>query len=788
MVRGRIFVYLLLGILVIAISVYGFIQLRQRPWIPKSIPQSAIKQLDQNEILESKDIEFVLSQKTIGDRVQILLEIDGVQEYRNVALVAYYLQSPFLVVYLIIGLMCFLIGITVIVLRPDDLTAQIFFFAIVAFSSATIINQGFYVAKGSWFSFVPGVLYYLVYPLALALLLHFTLKLTKRDVKRSVVLIYVPAFLFAGTLIFLYLYNVLHSSFVHYRYYQAVYYIFRFYTVLYVLGTVILLVSGYRKASMMEERAQIKWIFFGLFVGIGPFIFLYQLPQLIKITPFISDELSNVFFIFLPLAVAFAIIRFKLMDIELIINKSMVYSILTIFTVSVYLLSVRFLQELVFRVLNVHEAVLTVIAALAAAAVFHPARRKIQRFVDKSFFRISYDYRDSHRNFTERAHMMADKDHLVEFFAAKVAKTLPLESLGILVYVMKDGKKIPIIDKDVGQKPDVLPLGVFERSQIFAKRKAVRVEEGIDFSNESILADAGLEVVLSLPFRVLTLGGILFLSKKKSGERYTHEDLDFLSAMAGSLALNLERILLQEEVFLERAEKQKLDELNRMKTEFISTVSHELRTPLSSIQSLSEMLQDGKVKDKSKEEELLGVMANESSRLTRFMHNILDIGKIEQNAKTYTFSLEKIQPVIEEAIALFHGDLVKEGIVLQKDLAKKVIELKIDRDAIKQALTNILDNAIKYSKEGGEITVRLIENSDNVEIQVQDKGIGISAEDQKKIFDDFFRSPEAIRKSPKGVGLGLRVVKYIMEAHNGNVKLHSQLGEGTVVSLVFPKL
>jgi signal transduction histidine kinase len=538
---------------------------------------------------------------------------------------------------------------------------------------------------------------------------------------------------------------------------------------------------------MMEERAQIKWIFFGLFIGLGPFILMYQLPQLCKISPFISDELSNVFFIFLPLAVAFAIIRFKLMDIELIINKSLVYSILTIFTVSVYLFSVRFLYDLVSSLVNIQEAVVTVIAALAAAAAFHPARRKIQRFVDKSFFRTSYDYRDSHRSFTEKAYMMADKDHLVEFFAAKVEKTLPLESLGILVYAMKDAKKIPIVKKGIGKKHAILPIEVFKRTRISAKSGAVRVEEGIDFSNEFVLARSGLEVVIALPFRVLTLEGFLLLEKKKSGDRYTHEDLDFLSTMAGSLAMNLERIALQEEVFLERAEKHKLDELNRMKTEFISTVSHELRTPLTSIQSLSEMLQDGRVKDKSKEEELLGVMAGESSRLTRFVHNILDIGKIEQNVKTYNFTLERIKPLIEEAIALFHGELDKNGIVLHKDLSQKMIELKIDRDSIKQALTNILDNAIKYSKDKGEITVRLIENNDDIEIQVQDKGIGISAEDQKKIFDDFFRSPEAIRKSPKGVGLGLRVVKYIMEAHKGKVRINSQPGEGTVVSLVFPK-
>jgi signal transduction histidine kinase len=239
---------------------------------------------------------------------------------------------------------------------------------------------------------------------------------------------------------------------------------------------------------------------------------------------------------------------------------------------------------------NIQEAVVAAFAALAAAAVFHPARRKIQHFVDKSFFRVSYDYRESIRSFNDKAHQMADKDHLVEYFAAKMDQTLPLESLGILVYSAQGSKKTAIVMKDGGKKLEQLSTEVFDRIQISAKRRAVRMEEGIDFSIELILADADLEVVISLPFKFMTLKGFMLLGRKRSGERYSLDDLDLLLSLADGLALNLERITLQEEVYLERAEKQKLDELSRMKTEFIATVSHELRTPMSSIHGLSEML------------------------------------------------------------------------------------------------------------------------------------------------------------------------------------------------------
>jgi signal transduction histidine kinase len=785
--KGRAYGYLILGFVFISISVYGFSRLHHRTGIPKEIALSSIKRLDQTDIMQEKDVEYVLNQKTIGDKVRVLYEDEGITHEKEVNLIPFYARATFLIIYLIIGLASFMIGAVVIILRPRDRMAQIFFLAIIVFSSATIINQGFIYFMGEWISFLPGVLYFLAIPMAPALLLHFTLLFTKRDMKRSLFIIYVPAFLFACALIFLFLYSSLNASIAHYRVYQTVYYIFRFDLVLYVVATVFLLVTGFRKASLKEEQAKIKWIFYGLFVGLGPFILLYQLPQLFKLPPLISDEFSNVFFIFLPIAFAIAIIRFSLMDIEFIINRSMVYSLLTIFTVSVYLFSVRFMHEFLSRLVNVQQTAVAAIAALAAAAVFHPARSRIQRFVDKSFFRVSYDYRESIQSFNERAHRLVDKNQLVSFFSTKINRTLPLEYLGIYVYAIQGDQKNPIIVKNDGKKIQVFSCGDFDRKQISARRKAVRLEEDIDFSKESKLENAGIEMVLPLPFRSMTLEGLLFFGKKKSGEKYTHDDLDLLLSLADGLALNLERIALQEEVIIERTEKQKLDEINRMKTEFIATVSHELRTPMSSIHGLSEMLQEKKIKDKAKEEELLGVMATECSRLTRFVHNVLDIGKIEQGLKTFKFARMEIQPVITEAVSLFHLNLRKEGFVMHKKLPKKPIFLEIDRDAIKQVLTNLIDNAIKYSQEERVISLQLIETKNNVEIHIQDKGIGISVEDQKKIFNDFFRSPEAIKQSPKGVGLGLRVVKYVMEAHRGEVRVESELGKGSIFSLVFPK-
>ncbi|MCK4364071.1 MAG: HAMP domain-containing histidine kinase, partial [Candidatus Aminicenantes bacterium] len=240
--------------------------------------------------------------------------------------------------------------------------------------------------------------------------------------------------------------------------------------------------------------------------------------------------------------------------------------------------------------------------------------------------------------------------------------------------------------------------------------------------------------------------------------------------------------------FEERAEREKLDELNRLKTEFISTVSHELRTPMSSIRGLAEVLQAGKIKDKAKQDELISLVVDESGRLSRFLHNILDFGKIERQAKTYNFQNAEIQLIVRETVKLFLYRLESDGFILQTNLPENPILLEIDKDAVKQALTNLIDNAIKYSSDKKDIVIQVLEKEKQVEIQVKDKGLGIPSKEREKIFEGFYRHAEASRHNPKGAGLGLKIVKHIMEAHKGEVKVVSQPSRGSIFSLIFPKL
>ncbi|NOR16030.1 MAG: hypothetical protein GQ544_10010, partial [Candidatus Aminicenantes bacterium] len=286
-------------------------------------------------------------------------------------------------------------------------------------------------------------------------------------------------------------------------------------------------------------------------------------------------------------------------------------------------------------------------------------------------------------------------------------------------------------------------------------------------------------------FSVQWLWGHVTFAQKKSGEKYTREDVMLLATLTEHLALNLEKIQLQEEVVFERAEKEKLDEVNRLKTEFISSVSHELRTPLSTLRSLSELLHEGKIKDKKKQERMLGMMSDECTRLSQFLHNILDMGKIEQSGMFYHRVDTDLKTLVRETFRLYEHRFQNEGFEVKLNLPKKPLHIQLDPDAVKQALTNLIDNAIKYSTATKKVEVGLRTQANRVELSVSDLGMGVPACEKPDLFSGFYRGKKALQLNPGGVGIGLKIVKHIMEAHGGEIRVESQVNQGSTFTLIF---
>jgi signal transduction histidine kinase len=780
---------LLVGVVIIIVCVYGFSLLRDRPGIPKDIERHQIVRIDGFDIQVQRDEDFVLRNKKIGDLTEFYLKTNGRIEKKVLPTVPYYAGASFPLIYFIIGLCCLFIGIAVFWLRPQDLKARIFYWTMLAFAPAVIISGDDYCLRQKWPSFIPCLLFILSYALAPACMMYFSLAFGRGKHHLNRFIIFIPALLLGGIQVSTFLYAFIKPSFPVFKFFHSIYFVFLLYVISYVLISIFLLWLSYRRAELDEEKAQIQWIFYGLIVGLLPFILLYQIPQTLGLKPVMSEEISAVFFIVIPVVFAIAIIKYKLMNIELVINRSLVYSFLTIFVVSLYLIFVQISQRLFAKYFIVHETVFSAVGVFLAALAFQPAQKKIQEFVDKAFFRQRYDYRQTVLSFGENAQRFVSQDELSDYFLQEIKRTIPVENLSFWIGPESEGHREKNIVLKKGDESSFHPwLALdFESPEISARQAGVQTAENIDFSHEAVLEKNKLDIAMPLAFPSGGRKGFLLLGKKKSGARFTREDIELIRTMATELTINLDRLGLQEEVIYEKASKEKLDELNRLKTEFISTVSHELRTPMSSIQGLAEILQSGKVKDKDKREQFLNLMASESGRLSRFLHNVLDFGRIEQRLKTYQFQRTDIVTLVHEVVAVFEQTLDDQGFTPELRLPQGPLYLEVDGDAVKQALINLIDNAIKYSAEKKVLGISILDRERELEIQVKDQGIGIPMEEQEKIFDKFYRVAQAEKLSPKGAGLGLKITKHIMAAHQGEVRVKSEIGTGSTFMLIFPK-
>jgi two-component system phosphate regulon sensor histidine kinase PhoR len=238
-------------------------------------------------------------------------------------------------------------------------------------------------------------------------------------------------------------------------------------------------------------------------------------------------------------------------------------------------------------------------------------------------------------------------------------------------------------------------------------------------------------------------------------------------------------------LFHDITELKRLDQIRR---DFVANVSHELRTPLSILRGYIEVLLDEPETPREELARILSIMERHSKRLQRLVHDLLSLAQLESSQAKLELGVVRIDELFNNLIRDWKEKLSAKSLRVIVDLPSEALTLRADGTRLEEVLHNLLDNAVKFSHENGQIRLRATRCGSNVVLSVADNGIGISKEHLPRIFERFYRADKARSRELGGTGLGLAIVKHIAQLHGGRVEAESELGSGTADRVVLPEV
>jgi two-component system phosphate regulon sensor histidine kinase PhoR len=226
--------------------------------------------------------------------------------------------------------------------------------------------------------------------------------------------------------------------------------------------------------------------------------------------------------------------------------------------------------------------------------------------------------------------------------------------------------------------------------------------------------------------------------------------------------------------------------LERMRREFVANVSHELKTPLTSIKGLLETLLSGALEDPANNRRFVTIIDEDASRLGRLIDDLLELSQIESKAGALRLQPVPLRPLLDALLQAFRPQLDARQVTVRVDVDGDFPPVEADPDRLRQILSNLIDNAIKFNAPRGTVTIRASRDNGMARIAVTDTGLGIPAGDLPRVFERFYRVDKARSRELGGTGLGLAIVKHLVELHRGRVMVESRLGQGSTFTVFLP--
>ncbi len=575
----------------------------------------------------------------------------------------------------------------------------------------------------------------------------------------------------------------------------SLYFLYIIYFSIYFIWPLWNLFVKYKKAVGIL-RMQLRYMLIGPLIAIvfGT-LFNLTLPTLGYFKLNWAGQVSTLVMVF---SVAYAILKYRLMDIRLAMKRSTIFSLIVIAITATSTMSAFLVSLVIFGgVYTLKTQIITgLIVALLVAIGFRPLYEWLKKTTDTFLFKGEYLPQELMADITDIVSRTLDLDVVINTLKNKIINALRVKKIEIVI--LKENSFSIVGDFSITSKKrkaleKIADYFKNQRDVLVLEEMKRKHAENVDLNENLSLIDdlEKLNTALVIPLLVKKkLVGIFLLDNKRSGDMFTNEDIKTLETIAGQAGIAIENARLYEEMkdFSKTLQKEverqtktlkdaniRLKQLDVAKSEFISLASHQLRTPLTIIKGYISMILEGtwgKVESGQKEQLEKVYFSNE--RLIKLVEDLLTVSRIESGRLEFDLEMVSLENMIDGVIKEFsqiakNKELYLKFIKPQKTLPK----IKIDSLKIRQVVQNLIDNALHYTKKGG-ITINLKLKKDKIIFSIKDTGIGVSNEEKVVLFEKFSRGKDVGKINTEGTGLGLYLSVKMIKAHQGRIWVESE--------------
>jgi signal transduction histidine kinase len=535
------------------------------------------------------------------------------------------------------------------------------------------------------------------------------------------------------------------------------------------------LIFALKITRLPKQKLQIKYLIFGI-VSVGVVGAGINLSNHFLKLGWPVFFLASLYAILVNLFFAIALIKYRLLDIHVLIRGGILYSSLSGFILAVYVLLIKNIGEMISQAYTPKSLFVESMLILFLVYMLRPFQRKAEDWIDRFFYVERYHYRRKFLEFNRALIELIDLEDVLGTTGRFISETLHIESIAILLFDEEGEEYTSRYEENVREQLKIRRNSSLIRHLRKSGKGAVledlRIEKGLEEAAEHMLS-RGFSVAIPIMLKERLIG-LMVLGRKANQKDYTNEEIEIMDAFSNQASLAISRALMYRDMSLKDRQIMQSEKMASL-GELASGIAHEIRNPLAIIAGSAETMK--KREDREIKEEMVGYILEESDRINTMITNFLDFAKPKEPELVSCDIVE----VIRKTIQLILPQARTQNVEVVGNFPQKPHYIEVDPELIQHAFMNIELNALEAMEHGGVLRIDVTHNQGGrVLIRFSDTGRGVPPKISQKIFDPFFTTKEG------GTGLGLSIAHNIVESHGGTLTNTSNDVKGTTFTINLP--